>query len=181
MVRSAIQVVVRVRPTPNFATAMIELPPDKKSVNICLDKKDINGAQQNQWMDTPFRFDNVLNNASQETMYEVVAEDITKSVLEGYNGTIMAYGQTGAGKTFTMSGGSTNYKQRGITPRCIQHIYREIEKRPEYAFVVRITYFRPGGVTILKSIALTPPGSIAGADHLSGDLQRAHVRPAGHG
>ena len=140
MVRSAIQVVVRVRPTPNFATAMIELPPDKKSVNICLDKKDINGAQQNQWMDTPFRFDNVLNNASQETMYEVVAEDITKSVLEGYNGTIMAYGQTGAGKTFTMSGGSTNYKQRGITPRCIQHIYREIEKRPEYAFVVRITY-----------------------------------------
>eukprot|EP01050_Picozoa_sp_SAG11_P023588 SAG11_NODE_4780_length_1768_cov_1.588376_1_plen_447_part_10 len=91
-------------------------------------------------MDAPFRFDSVLDNASQETMYEVCAEDITQSVLDGYNGTIMAYGQTGAGKTFTMSGGSTNYKQRGITPRCIQHIFREIEKRPEYAFGVRVSY-----------------------------------------
>ena len=39
----------------------------------------------------PRRFDSVLNNASQETMYEVAAEETVTSVLNGYNGTIMAY------------------------------------------------------------------------------------------
>jgi kinesin family protein 6/9 len=82
----------------------------------------------------------VLDNASQETMYEVAADEITSSVLDGYNGTVMAYGQTGAGKTFTISGGTANYKERGIAPRCISHIFREIANRPEHAFVVRCSY-----------------------------------------
>lgn len=30
---------------------------------------------------------------------------LVENVLEGYNGTIFAYGQTGCGKTFTMTGG----------------------------------------------------------------------------
>ena len=37
-------------------------------------------------------------------MYEEVAGPVVESVLNGYNGTVMAYGQTGTGKTFTMSG-----------------------------------------------------------------------------
>jgi kinesin family protein 6/9 len=49
----------------------------------------------------------------------------------------MAYGQTGAGKTFTMTGATENYKQRGIIPRALSHIYREIEDRPECAISVR--------------------------------------------
>ena len=39
-------------------------------------------------------------------MYEEVAGPVVESVLNGYNGTVMAYGQTGTGKTFTMSGPS---------------------------------------------------------------------------
>jgi kinesin family protein 3/17 len=38
-------------------------------------------------------------------------------VLEGYNGTIFAYGQTGTGKTHTMEGSKTDENQRGIIPR----------------------------------------------------------------
>lgn len=34
----------------------------------------------------------------------------------------MAYGQTGAGKTYTMSGGKVNYKQRGLIPRSIHQV-----------------------------------------------------------
>ena len=37
-------------------------------------------------------------------VYEEVAGPVVESVLNGYNGTVMAYGQTGTGKTFTMSG-----------------------------------------------------------------------------
>jgi hypothetical protein len=35
---------------------------------------------------------------------QACAQDMVASVLDGFNATIMAYGQTGAGKTFTMSG-----------------------------------------------------------------------------
>lgn len=41
----------------------------------------------------------------QESVFEETALPIIESVLEGYNGTIFAYGQTGTGKTFTMEGG----------------------------------------------------------------------------
>lgn len=55
-------------------------------------------------------------------------------------GTILAYGQTGAGKTFTMTGATQNYKYRGIAPRAIAQIFREIQDKPETAVVVRVSY-----------------------------------------
>lgn len=51
---------------------------------------------------------------------------------------IMAFGQTGAGKTFTMSGGKDSYKQRGLTPRAISAIFRELALRPATAGIVRV-------------------------------------------
>lgn len=59
-------------------------------------------------------------------MFDIGAKEILHSVLEGYSGTIMAYGQTGAGKTFTMTGSTTDYKYRGIVPRCITLLFQEI-------------------------------------------------------
>jgi kinesin family protein 6/9 len=52
----------------------------------------------------------------------------------------MAYGQTGAGKTFTMTGATENYKHRGIIPRAISQIFREIAERPQLAITVRFSY-----------------------------------------
>lgn len=34
----------------------------------------------------------------------------------------MCYGQTGAGKTYTMTGATAEYKHRGIIPRAIQQV-----------------------------------------------------------
>lgn len=45
------------------------------------------------------------------------------SVLAGYNGTIFAYGQTGTGKTFTITGGAERYSDRGIIPRTLSYLY----------------------------------------------------------
>ena len=42
--------------------------------------------------------------------------------MDGYNGTIMAYGETGAGKTYTMTGATDNYPLRGIIPRAISQV-----------------------------------------------------------
>lgn len=48
--------------------------------------------------------------------------DVTKSCFEMFAGTIMCYGQTGAGKTYTMTGATENYKHRGILPRALQQV-----------------------------------------------------------
>uniref|UniRef100_A0A4W6C220 Kinesin-like protein n=1 Tax=Lates calcarifer TaxID=8187 RepID=A0A4W6C220_LATCA len=51
----------------------------------------------------PYYFDRVFqSNTTQVQFYNAVAQKIVKDVLEGYNGTIFAYGQTSSGKTHTM-------------------------------------------------------------------------------
>jgi len=41
----------------------------------------------------------------------------------------LCYGQTGAGKTFTMTGSTANYKYRGLIPRAISRIFSEVGGR----------------------------------------------------
>lgn len=54
-----------------------------------------------------FDFDAVFDlNSRQQEIYDQVCKPIVDGVLEGYNGTIFAYGQTGTGKTYTMEGSS---------------------------------------------------------------------------
>uniref|UniRef100_A0AAR2J0U0 Kinesin-like protein n=1 Tax=Pygocentrus nattereri TaxID=42514 RepID=A0AAR2J0U0_PYGNA len=51
----------------------------------------------------PYMFDRVLQSVTtQEQVYNACAQKIVKDVLDGYNGTIFAYGQTSSGKTHTM-------------------------------------------------------------------------------
>lgn len=45
-------------------------------------------------------------------------------VLQGYNGTVMAYGQTGAGKTYTL--GNTTPSAIGMIPRCVAEIFKQV-------------------------------------------------------
>lgn len=44
------------------------------------------------------------DSALQQVIYQETSYPIMRNVLEGYNGTIFAYGQTGTGKTHTMTG-----------------------------------------------------------------------------
>lgn len=60
--------------------------------------------------------------------------------MEGYNGTVMAYGQTGAGKTFTMIGRAGDYKQRGIVPRALAQIFNEVDARSDMEFNISVSY-----------------------------------------
>lgn len=52
-----------------------------------------------------FSFDYVFgSDCAQSLIYEQTAFSLVDNVLDGYNGTIFAYGQTGCGKTHTMMG-----------------------------------------------------------------------------
>ena len=74
-------------------------------------------------------------------MYDESAFPLVESVLQGYNGTIFAYGQTGCGKTHTMLGVPSDAAQRGIIPSCFAHIFGCIdEKSGGMKFLVRCSY-----------------------------------------
>ena len=62
---------------------------------------------------------------TQEAIYQQTAHRIVESVLEGFNGTIFAYGQTGTGKTFTMEGKPTGAdgELRGVVPRACEQVF----------------------------------------------------------
>jgi kinesin family protein 5 len=58
----------------------------------------------------------------------VAAKPIIDSVLEGFNGTIFAYGQTSSGKTHTMSGPSIeNIELQGVIPRMVRTVFNRID------------------------------------------------------
>lgn len=57
-----------------------------------------------------------------------------------HKGTVLCYGQTGAGKTFSMTGATENYSQRGIIPRTIQHLFKEVNSRQDRMYNIRIGY-----------------------------------------
>jgi len=164
-----VKVVIRTRPTAEFAQDVITMSNDKTGIHIHVPKSLDDGYINNQQEDWSFKFDKVLHNASQELAYEECASPIMNSVLQGYNGTIMAYGQTGAGKTFTMTGATENFKHRGIIPRAISHLYREIAERPQLAFTVKISYLEVYNEQMIDLLSTLPASNASsnGPENLS--------------
>ncbi|KAI3730987.1 hypothetical protein L1987_62169 [Smallanthus sonchifolius] len=80
--------------------------------------------KKNNWSFESYRFDEVFTeSASQKRVYEAVAKPVVEGVLNGYNGTIMAYGQTGTGKTYTLGKlGKDDASDRGIMVRALEDI-----------------------------------------------------------
>ncbi|XP_048086688.1 kinesin-like protein KIF3A isoform X2 [Alosa alosa] len=89
-----------------------------------------------------FTFDTVFGPESKQLdVYNLTARPIVDSVLEGYNGTIFAYGQTGTGKTFTMEGVRAVPELRGIIPNSFAHVFGHIAKAEgDTRFLVRVSY-----------------------------------------
>uniref|UniRef100_A0A8D1GMT6 Kinesin-like protein n=1 Tax=Sus scrofa TaxID=9823 RepID=A0A8D1GMT6_PIG len=82
--------------------------------------------------------------------------DVTKMCFEMFAGTIMCYGQTGAGKTYTMTGATENYKHRGILPRALQQIFKMIEERPTHAITVRVSYLEIYNESLFDLLSTLP-------------------------
>jgi kinesin family protein 5 len=77
--------------------------------------------------------------SSQIRVYEAIAAPIVEGVMKGYNGTVMAYGQTGTGKTFTLGSlgeGDDGYAQRGIMVRAVDDIFDKTAEDTEAEYRV---------------------------------------------
>ncbi|XP_041817117.1 kinesin-1 heavy chain-like [Chelmon rostratus] len=91
----------------------------------------------------PYYFDRVFqSNTTQEQFYNAVAQKIVRDVLEGYNGTIFAYGQTSSGKTHTMEGKLHDPEMMGVIPRIVQDIFNYIYSMDQnLEFHIKVSYF----------------------------------------
>uniref|UniRef100_A0A287BR34 Kinesin-like protein n=2 Tax=Sus scrofa TaxID=9823 RepID=A0A287BR34_PIG len=154
--RKKVHAYVRVKPTDDFAHEMIQYGDDNKTIDIHLKKDTRRGVVNNQQTDWSFKLDGVLHDASQDLVYETVAKDVVSQAFDGYNGTIMCYGQTGAGKTYTMTGATENYKHRGILPRALQQIFKMIEERPTHAITVRVSYLEIYNESLFDLLSTLP-------------------------
>ena len=95
---------------------------------------------------TPDRwtFDAVVNNSfCQKDIFVQFIQPMVDSVLEGINATIFAYGQSGSGKTYTMSGGvPASNELQGIIPRSFTYIFNHIreKKNPNITYNLFCSY-----------------------------------------
>ena len=136
-----IQVYCRFRP---FTDSELEfsidplysLNPDNKSLSII--------SEFNYNDPLSFTFDHIFDSDStQLEVYEKAGQPIVKAVMEGFNGTILAYGQTASGKTYTMSGPDLDdYYEFGLIPRMVNSIFDEIDNSDScIEYTVKVSCF----------------------------------------
>ncbi|KAJ6682950.1 CENTROMERE PROTEIN E [Salix koriyanagi] len=82
-----------------------------------------------------FSFDKVFYEESmQADVYEFLALPIVKDAVKGVNGTIITYGQTGAGKTYSVEGTSIlecDEQKKGLLPRVVDGLFECIKSADE--------------------------------------------------
>uniref|UniRef100_A0A1B0CC97 Putative kinesin-like protein n=1 Tax=Lutzomyia longipalpis TaxID=7200 RepID=A0A1B0CC97_LUTLO len=131
-----VKVAVRVRP-------LVEAEISKGCQTVV--SKDAAIPQVSVSGDRSYAFNHVfMPDDDQITVYQEAVRHMIDKLFEGYNVTILAYGQTSSGKTYTMG---TTYdgeedSSAGIIPRAMADIFKQIEelKQEDYSFNVTCTF-----------------------------------------
>jgi kinesin family protein 5 len=81
-------------------------------------------------------------NSRQKDVFDFSIRSTVDDILNGYNGTVFAYGQTGAGKSYTMMGTNiADEEGRGVIPRIVEQIFQSILSSPStIEYTVRVSY-----------------------------------------
>ncbi|XP_061887601.1 centromere-associated protein E isoform X2 [Entelurus aequoreus] len=135
---SAVKVCVRVRPTIEREESVDSDTTEPVQLFWKADKKSIYQIDDGNSTKS-FSFDRVFT-AEQTTdqLYQAIAKPLVVSTVEGYNGTIFAYGQTSSGKTFTMMGSG---HAPGVIPMAVEDVFQTIKKNcPNKKFLLRVSY-----------------------------------------
>eukprot|EP01084_Bolivina_argentea_P137946 242943_1 len=89
------------------------------------------GKEQHQHKN--YSFDEVMDEKTKPAIvFTKIAQPICDGIIQGYNGTIITYGQSGSGKTYTMMGPENNVKcadEFGLVPRCIIYLFQKLDER----------------------------------------------------
>ncbi|KAI9332345.1 P-loop containing nucleoside triphosphate hydrolase protein [Obelidium mucronatum] len=115
------------------AKKCVQIQPDRGAVSLQSPKSEEDIKN--------FTFDAAFDeNCTQIEVYNSTARIIVDAVLNGFNGTVFCYGQTGTGKTFSMQGISNVPHLRGIIPNAFNHIFDHIARSKHKKFLVRVSF-----------------------------------------
>ncbi|KAF1930082.1 kinesin-domain-containing protein [Didymella exigua CBS 183.55] len=136
MASNTIKVVARFRPQNKIEIASGGEPiVDFKADDTCsINSKEASGA---------FTFDRVFDMSSRQVdVFDYSIRPTVDDILNGYNGTVFAYGQTGAGKSYTMMGSDIDDDAgKGVIPRIVEQIFASILASPSnIEYTVRVSY-----------------------------------------
>lgn len=141
---SNVSVVCRFRPQNSM-----ELSEDGKNVVEVNDEKTQVILKTDKQGPYTFNFDHIFDvDAKQEDVYRVTGSPIVKDMFQGYNGTLFVYGQTGAGKSFTMMGAGmysptqrADSELKGLIPRIVEDIFDTVSTQDEHMeFTIQVSY-----------------------------------------
>ncbi|KAJ3581204.1 hypothetical protein NHX12_016920, partial [Muraenolepis orangiensis] len=134
---SAVKVCVRVRPLIQRETKGALESSEPQKLYWKADTKSLH--QLDDGVPTKsFSYDRVFSSSeSTKQLYLDIAKPLVVSTVEGYNGTIFAYGQTSSGKTFTMMGCDF---APGVIPLSMEEVFQTIKNFPKKEFLLRVSY-----------------------------------------
>jgi hypothetical protein len=93
-----------------------------------------------------FMYDHVFQGSENVPIYSQSVRTLVYSTMEGYHGTVFAYGQTSSGKTYTMMG---NDAEPGIIPQAVSDVFQYIKKSEGMReFLLRVSYLEIYNETI---------------------------------
>ncbi len=121
----------------------------------------------------PYLFNHVFGTETQNyQIFESVVQPLIDSAMDGFNVTVLAYGQTASGKTYTMMG---SQKELGIVQLAVDRIFDIIEKNPERAFLLRCSYIEIYNETISDLLSPTPHQKLKVQELAEGHVQVQHL------
>ncbi|CAH0017160.1 unnamed protein product [Clonostachys rhizophaga] len=106
-------------------------------------------------------YDNVFTTHDNNSrVYDHIAKRLVRRVMEGYHGTVFAYGMTGTGKTFSMQGTASS---PGVIPLAITDIFSYIRETPSREFLLRVSYLEIYNEKIHDLLSMPTASSVGGA------------------
>ena len=108
---------------------------------VLIDPIEYNGHKdifKNRAREQTYAFDYAFDkNCSQYTVYEKSTKFLIDGVVNGFNATVFAYGATGAGKTYTMTG---NVNNPGIMPLALKELFSRVNSFNDREYKLKFWY-----------------------------------------
>lgn len=105
-------------------------------------------------------YDNVFTTHDDNSrVYDHIAKRLVRRVMEGYHGTVFAYGMTGTGKTFSMQGTASS---PGVIPLAITDIFSYIRETPSREFLLRVSYLEIYNERIHDLLSMSSGNGVGG-------------------
>ncbi|KAJ9096863.1 hypothetical protein QFC20_006331 [Naganishia adeliensis] len=171
-----VQVVLRIRPSytspesdipQRFQRVVLQPSPGDSTHEVAVHQPEA-PRTANKAKSNTFRYDRILpEECTQVEAYNASAKSAMDKFLKGFNVTILAYGQTSSGKSYTMgtTGSDTDYtidsSRTGIIPRAVKDMFGQLEQEQRQAggnmsFECKVSFLELYNEDLIDLLSITP-------------------------